>query len=165
MPSHIETLDVPYAPEDMFQLVAGIADYPKFIKWIKALRVSQPQQVGSRHMCIGEAVVGFKGFTERFSTSVEADSAECTVKVRLVRGPFRRLVNNWAFRANDAGGTAIRFEIDYEFSNMVLRALASSNQDRAVDKIMESFLIEADRRFRTPPGPGPTTGSPVAGSS
>ncbi|MEL7481551.1 MAG: SRPBCC family protein, partial [Pseudomonadota bacterium] len=66
MAAHIETLTVPYEPDDMYRLVAGIESYPHFIKWIKALRVSQPRTEGQVHHCVGEAVVGFKGFTEQF---------------------------------------------------------------------------------------------------
>ncbi len=147
MSAHVETLTVPYRPDDMFSLVSDIEAYPRFIKWIKALRVSQPRDDGQVRHCIGEAVVGFKGFTERFATSVAADAAARTVTVRLVRGPFRRLENDWRFEPEGESGTRIHFRIDYEFSNFMLQALAMSNRENAVRRIMESFLDEAERRF------------------
>ncbi|MEO9969557.1 MAG: type II toxin-antitoxin system RatA family toxin [Hyphomonadaceae bacterium] len=147
MPKHHQTLDVPYTPDQLFELVSDISRYPEFIKWIKALRVSSPKQYGPLHSCVGEAVVGFKGFTESFSTSVEAQSEQRTVSVNLVRGPFRKLANNWQFSDNGQGGAIIDFRIDYEFSNFVLRALASANRDVAIELIMAAFLDEAKRRY------------------
>ena len=160
MSGHIETLNVPYAPGQMFDLVSDIETYPNFIKWVKALRKSRPRDEGPVHHCVGEAVVGFKGFTERFSTSVAADKDRHTVEVRLVRGPFRKLENDWAFTRTPTGDTQIRFRIDYQFSNPVLAALAVANRDLAVSKIMEAFLREAKRRYAPdvspfPPAPPP----------
>lgn len=147
MPKHHQSLNVPYAPEQLFELVSDIVRYPEFVKWIKALRVSNPQVNGDLHTCIGEAVVGFKGFTESFSTSVAANSEDKTVVVKLVRGPFRKLENNWRFSSNYEGGSVIDFTIEYEFSNLILRALASANKDIAIDRIMGAFLDEAKRRY------------------
>ncbi len=147
MPKHHQALNVPYTPEQLFELVSDISRYPEFIKWIKALRVSGPKTEGPLHTCVGEAVVGFKGFTESFSTSVAAHSEDKTVAVKLVRGPFRKLENNWCFAADGAGGTIIDFTIDYEFSNLILRTLANANKDIAIDRIMGAFLAEAKRRY------------------
>lgn len=138
---------MPYTPDQLFELVSDISRYPDFIKWIKALRVSAPKQDGALHSSIGEAVVGFKGFTESFSTSVETHSEHKTVSVKLVRGPFRKLENDWQFVSNGKGGAIIDFKIDYEFSNFVLRALASANRDVAIELIMAAFLDEAKRRY------------------
>jgi len=147
VPKHRQTLKVPYTPEQLFALVSDIARYPEFIKWIKALRVSQPNTEGPLHTCVGEAVVGFKGFTESFSTSVEAHSEQHTVVVNLVRGPFRKPDNYWQFSSHADGCATIDFTIDYEFSNFVLRALANANRDVAIDRIMSAFLDEAKRRY------------------
>jgi len=150
VPEHHQSLDVPYTPGQLFELVSDIGRYPEFIKWIKALRVSAPRTENGLHTCVGEAVVGFKGFTESFSTAVEAHAANRTVRVKLVRGPFRKLENAWQFRDNGQGGATIDFRIDYEFSNMILRALASANRDAAIDRIMSAFLDEAKRRYGNP---------------
>jgi coenzyme Q-binding protein COQ10 len=39
MPAHSETRRLPYTAEQMYDLVADVADYPKFIPWIAASRV------------------------------------------------------------------------------------------------------------------------------
>lgn len=146
MPQITRHLDLPYAETDMFALVSDIQRYPEFIKWITALRVKSPQKEGAVVTCIGEAIIGFKGFTERFSTHVRANFETLTVDVALADGPFKKLENRWIMTPRE-GGSHLEFQIDYEFSNPVLRALAATNTDLAIDKIMGSFLKEADKRY------------------
>ena len=133
-------------------LVSDIERYPDFIRWIKALRVSNPREENGVRSELGEVLVGFKGFSERFSTLVVSNPLEKTVTASLVRGPFRRLKNVWQFSELPIGKAQIDFHLDYEFSNPVLSMLARSNTDKAVSRIMQSFMEEADRRY----GPAPT---------
>lgn len=131
----------------MFELVSGIERYPEFVKWISALRVSNDRvDSGVRH-CVGEAVVAFKGFTQNFSTAMVADPNNGSVDVTLVRGPLKRLDNRWRFEPHKDGGTTVHFFVDYDFSNIVLRALARANHDLAIDRIMDTFIREAKRRY------------------
>lgn len=148
MPIERHSVRVSHSVRDMFDLVAGVRAYPDFIPWIKAMRVSRERATDGERCFRGEALVGFRGFTERFATDVIAREAAQTIDVNLVRGPFRKLKNRWWFREVD-GGTEIDFEIDYEFSNIVLRLLASSNMDYAIKRLMSAFLDEADRRYST----------------
>jgi coenzyme Q-binding protein COQ10 len=96
------------------------------------------------------AFVGFRGFEERFSTHVIGDPDKCQIDVSLDRGPFRHLRNQWRFEQMPDGQTAIHFLIDYEFRNPVLRMLAKANTRLAVDRIIASFMSEADRRYGKP---------------
>ncbi|MEL6663479.1 MAG: type II toxin-antitoxin system RatA family toxin [Pseudomonadota bacterium] len=146
MPRYQTSITVPHTPDNMFALVSDIARYPDFIRWIRTMSVSQQRIEGDVQHCLGEASVGFRGFSERFATTVEADPKAQSVRAVLVRGPFKRLKNVWAF-SEISGGTKIDFDIDYEFSNFILRMLAKNNFRLAVDKIMGAFLAEADRRY------------------
>ena len=39
MPRHSETRHLPYTPDQLFELVADVADYDKFLPWVSAVRV------------------------------------------------------------------------------------------------------------------------------
>lgn len=153
MPSYRTDLASPHAAEKLLALVADVKGYPAFVPWIKAMRVWNVRQgAHGRDLFDAEAVIGYKMLTERFSTAVTCDRIARTVTTRLLRGPFRALENRWTFQP--AGpGTAVTFEIDYEFSNPVLAALLQNNFDRFVGKIIEVFLAEADRRYGAPAAP------------
>lgn len=147
MAQHKQELVLPYTPEQMFELVSDIKRYPEFVKWVAALRVLDPREVDGVKHCVGEAVVAFKGFTNTFATSVETNEAARTVKVGLVKGPLKKLYNSWYFAPEGVSGTRVFFSVDYEFSNFILRALARANHQFAIERIMQTFLTEAKRRY------------------
>lgn len=147
MPVYDTQISVPHTPANMFELVSDISHYPDFIKWIRTMEVRGLETEGAVTRCVGEASVGFRGFSERFATRVTANATSRTVDVELVRGPFRHLHNRWRFEEGVAGATRIDFHIDYEFSNLILRVLANNNFGLAVDRIMKAFMAEADRRY------------------
>ena len=151
MPRFTKTLRVPYGPPQCFALVSDIARYPDFIKWITALRVSEVRAGGPGITeCLGEAVVGFKGFTERFTTRVVADEPAQRVTASLVRGPFRKLFAEWRITESVHGASDVSLEINYEFRNPIISFLAAANHDLAVDRILNAFLEEAQRRYSAP---------------
>ena len=45
-------------------------------------------------------------------------------------------------------GTDVDFYVDFEFKNIILRALAAANFELAVNLIMAAFVSEADRRYQ-----------------
>jgi len=136
-----------HAPEHLLELVSDAARYPEFINFIKQIRISAERTSEVISSKRADVVVGFKGFTERFTTDIQTDAAKKTVNVALVRGPFKRLKNDWRFAVCEDGKTQIDFHIDYAFSNPLLAMVAHSNTQKAVGLIMNAFIEEADRRY------------------
>jgi coenzyme Q-binding protein COQ10 len=95
-------------------------------------------------------VIGFKGFTERFTTRVLKDPAAGSVVASLVKGPFRRLRAEWKITPVERGAD-VRLDIDYDFKNPFIGMLAAANHDIAVDRILNAFLAEGRRRYSGPP--------------
>jgi len=152
--SHREILELPYRPEDLFDLAADVAHYPDFITWIRSLKLLSEQEEPGRMRCRAEVLVGFKNFNETFVTDVDARAADLAIDVSLVRGPFRKLSNTWRFKPS-AVGARVEFAIQFEFRNFVLQALADANKTFAVKRVIEAFVNEAGRRYPRI-GSGPT---------
>ncbi len=146
MSTHRETLDLPYRPEDLFDLASDIARYPDFITWIQSLRLMSEQEDQFGIRCRAEVIVGFKGFRETFVTDVDARRKDFAIDVSLVRGPFRKLSNTWRF-APSSNGSKVEFTIVFEFRNFVLQALADANKAFAVRRVIDAFIAEAARRY------------------
>jgi coenzyme Q-binding protein COQ10 len=144
--NHRETLDLPYRPEDLFDLASDVGRYPDFIGWIRSLKLISEQEEEKRMRCRAEVTVGFKGFNETFITDVDAKRDELLIDVKLVRGPFRKLGNQWRFQPIPTG-TRVEFFITFEFRNFVLQALADANKTFAVRRVIDAFVAEAARRY------------------
>ncbi len=139
---------LPYAPADLCRMVGDVRAYPKFIPWLKSLRVLRETPLPEQGwQGTAEAVVGWKAITERFATDVRCDPSKGEVDVALAKGPFRSLENKWRFTSDDKGGSLVKFWIAYEFKNPVLQAVVSANSDVVAARIMGAFVAEADRRL------------------
>ena len=143
MHRHRVTRVLPFTPEQLFQLVGDVAEYPKFVPWISHMRVRNPREESPGVSLIdAEAGVGFSLLRERFSTTVRRDSGRREIATRLLSGPFRRLENNWKFEPHPAGCLVV-FDIEFEFKSRLLDALLHANFDRAVDKLIGCFEARA----------------------
>ena len=130
---------LPYRPEQLFELVGDVEQYPKFVPWISALRVWNQRQVAPGVTSLdAEARVGFSFLRERFSTRVVRDAGPRVITVSLLSGPFRRLHNCWKFH-DDPAGTRVHFEIDFEFKIRMLDRLLDANFDHAVNRLIACF--------------------------
>ena len=148
MPRVAEQVLIPHSADDLYGLVLDIRRYPEFIKWITHVSVAREHGTAeTAYTCLGTAFVQFSGFNEQFSSHVKGDPVARKIDVQLERGPFRHLRNRWQFDPREDGKTRVHCFIDYEFKNPVLRMLARTNSRLAVEKIIDAFRLEADRRF------------------
>lgn len=138
---------MPYAPDALCRLVGDVREYPKFIPWLKSLRVTKetPLPNGGWEGA-AEATVGWKAFEERFSSTVRCAPAQGEVDVAMLKGPFHSLDNRWRFTPHD-NGARVRFWIAYEFKNPLLHAAVNANRDKLANRIMTAFETEARRRL------------------
>ncbi len=137
---------IDHTADNLFALVSDIERYPQFIRWIKSMQVVPVAESGPERTVVGNAKVGFKGFSEKLSTRVESNSDQKTIGVSLIEGPLNRLANEWKF-IPVGQATDVEFFVDFEFRNFILRALAAANFELAVNLIMKAFVDEADRRY------------------
>ena len=67
MPRHSEKRNLPYSPEQMFDLVADVGRYQEFLPWVAATRIRSDSET----LMIADLVVGFKALKETFTSRVE----------------------------------------------------------------------------------------------
>ena len=150
MAVHRVTRVLPYTPAQLADLVADVEAYPRFVKWVTAMRVwNRREESPGVSLLDAEAAVGFSFLKERFSTWVRHDRNAPSVEVGLLRGPFRHLKNRWVFHAIPEG-TRLEFTIDFAFRSPFLNAALQANFDRAVSSLIGSFEHEAARRYGNP---------------
>lgn len=140
---HRLTRELPWTPDQLFELVGDVRAYPEFVPWITSMQISNPREEGPGvDVLDAEAGVSFAFLKERFSTRVRRDANAREIKVSLLRGPFRRLDNQWRFQPHP-NGTLVQFSIDFEFSSKLLDALLAANLGRAVERLIGCFEVRA----------------------
>ncbi|MGK6319872.1 type II toxin-antitoxin system RatA family toxin [Sphingomonas sp. DT-204] len=157
MPKHAETRQLPYTPEQMFDLVADVGRYAEFLPWVTAIRVRSD----SATQMVADMIVGFKGLRETFTSKVEKVRPE-HIHVDYLDGPLKYLHNDWRFRPDGQGGTLVEFAVDFAFKNRVFEMLAGQVFDRALRKMIGAFETRAAALY----GAGTaTSGASAPGSS
>ena len=142
MPSHSETRQLPYTPAQMFDLVAAIEDYPRFLPWCKAARILSRDE----GQVTADLIIGAGPFNEKFTSLVTLDRPGY-IGVTYRSGPLSHLSNEWHFApVRGAGGQpacAISFAVDFDFKSPLLRVAMNMFFDQALKRMVAAFEARA----------------------
>jgi len=122
----------------MFDLVADVKSYEKFLPWVSAIRVRSDSETEM----IADMIVGFKSLRETFASRVQKRRPE-EVHVDYLDGPLKHLHNHWRFRSDGQGGVLVDFEVDFAFKNRLFEMIAGQMFDSALRKMISAFEARA----------------------
>jgi coenzyme Q-binding protein COQ10 len=134
MPRHSERRNLPYSPEQMFDLVADVARYQEFLPWVAATRIRS----NSDTLMVADLVVGFRSLKETFTSRVEKQRPR-HITVDYIEGPLKYLKNDWEFIPDGKGGTDIDFCVDFAFKSRIFESIAGQMFDRALRRMIAAF--------------------------
>lgn len=139
MPTHAEKRHLPYTPDQLYDLVADVERYPRFLPWCKAARVTRRD--GD---CFwADLIISFKVYRERFGSKVTLHPEERQIDVDYIDGPFKYLNNHWKFADAGDGTCIVDFYVDFEFKNRVLQNLIGLLFNEAVRRMVAAFESRA----------------------
>ncbi len=146
MPAHSETKHLPYTPDQMYALVADVAQYPKFLPWTAAARIRSTKDMGDHTEMLADLVVSFKVFREKFGSRVLLWPQAKKIETAYIDGPFEYLESTWTFSTAD-GGCDVHFEVDFEFRNKLLQGAAGMFFNQAMQQIVRAFERRAAQLY------------------
>jgi coenzyme Q-binding protein COQ10 len=150
MPTHAERQIVPYRPDQLFDIVADVGQYPQFLPWCVAARVRSRTE----RELVADLTIGFGPFRESFASRVTLDRPQ-RVKVRYENGPFRYLNNQWVFISHPQG-CEVDFFVDFEFRSRILQAAIGLVFNEAVRRMVGAFNKRAREVYGPPIVPNAT---------
>jgi ribosome-associated toxin RatA of RatAB toxin-antitoxin module len=137
-----------YSPSEMFELVAQVENYPRFLPWCERadiLSATDQEIVARLHLA-------FAGLRHSFTTRNHL-LTDRRLTMELVEGPFSVLQGSWDFlplalpeQTVQPGPIAckILFELHYAFSSKPLEVVLSPVFDRIANTFVESFVKRAE---------------------
>jgi coenzyme Q-binding protein COQ10 len=155
MSKYTETRFLPYAPAQLFELVAAVDRYPEFLPWCLAARILSAENLrGAPHkgLMVAELVIGFRMIRERYTSRVTLQPPQ-RIDVTCVEGPFRYLNNRWIFEPvapsaeRPVGGTMLTFHIEFEFRSTLLQSLIGGLFNEAVRRMVAAFESRAKQLY------------------
>jgi coenzyme Q-binding protein COQ10 len=138
MPTHSETRPMPYSAQQMYDLVADVASYPKFLPWCAAARIRSVTPEGASQVMDADLVISFKVFRERFGSRVVLWPEDKKLDTEYLDGPFKYMKSSWSFTDTD-DGCDVSFFVDFEFKNVVLQGIIGVVFNEAMQRIVKAF--------------------------
>ncbi|SDZ46380.1 coenzyme Q-binding protein COQ10 [Jannaschia faecimaris] len=145
MPRHSETRDLPYTPDQMYDLVADVGRYPDFLPWTAAARV-RSREGQNPEVMLADLVISFKVFRENFGSKVTLWPEEHRIETEYLDGPFKFLKSEWTFTPTESG-CKVHFWIDYEFRNMIIGRVVGTVFNQAMQRVVAAFEARARKLY------------------
>lgn len=131
-----------YSPQEMYELVSKVEDYPKFLPWCEQAEILSRDDTGMTARLHLKYLGVRQAFTTR-NVNVPGES----MRMHLVDGPFSTLEGTWLFKPVGQGeqqACKVEFDLEYAFSSRTLSAAVSPVFDRIADTFVDSFVKRAE---------------------
>ena len=133
-----------YTPQEMYDLVTGVEQYPRFLPWCDKAEVLDSADRGMT-VRLGLAYMGVRhSFTTR-----NVHEPGRSVNIALVDGPFSLLDGLWVFhplgpQGEEPKACKIELDLSYAFNSRALETVLSPVFDRVANTFVDSFVKRAE---------------------
>jgi ribosome-associated toxin RatA of RatAB toxin-antitoxin module/CRP-like cAMP-binding protein len=142
---------VPYAVQDMFDLVEQAEHYPQFVPWCVGATILER----SDEWVSARIEFSYLKFRFGFQTRNPKQRPQL-LQVRLVEGPFKHLQVDWTFTALGDQGCRVNFFMSYEIADRMLDSLAAPAVGLVSKSMMDAFVKRAQATLKEiAPSQGP----------
>lgn len=142
-----KTVLIWHSAHEMFQLVADVTQYPRFLPWCSEGTVLEETASGM----VARVGMSFSGLKKSFTTR-NVHVPDQRIHLELVDGPFSHLDGTWVFKPVGDGSQKackIEFTLNYGFSSHTLAALVGPVFDKIAGNLVDAFVKRADQVYGT----------------
>jgi ribosome-associated toxin RatA of RatAB toxin-antitoxin module len=129
---------VSHSAADMYALVNDIESYPRFLPWCRSTEVLSRNQEEIR-----ATIEIAKGSLSKTFTTQNRLRPEKMIEIHLLDGPFRRLEGAWQFQELRADTCKISLDLEFEFSNPLIRMTIGPIFSHIADTMVDAFCKRA----------------------
>jgi coenzyme Q-binding protein COQ10 len=134
----------------MFDLVADVEQYPRFVPFCSALKVRRREPgEGETEVLIADMTVAYKLIKETFTSRVALNRSQLSIDVKYLNGPFSRMENRWAFHPISDNACEVEFFLFYEFKSRAFALLMGAMFDAVFRRFASAFERRADALYGT----------------
>lgn len=144
MPKHHTTRRVQHSAKEMFDLVAHVEHYPRFVPLCESLKVKKREVRDGKTVILAEMTVAYAMFRDTFTSRVTMDAEALTIDVEYITGPFESLLNRWRFQPVSEQSCDVDFFIAWEMKSRAIGLVVGAVFERAFLKFADAFEARAD---------------------
>lgn len=142
MPTIRKSALVRHSAQQMFDLVSGVEDYPKFLPWCSSTELLSKTD---EEIC-GRIEISRLGVRQRFSTCNQIDPPH-RMTIDLKDGPFRKLTGAWTFKTLREDACKVELVLDFEFSGRVIDKAFGGVFGQVANSLVDAFCKRADEVY------------------
>lgn len=125
---------VPYSVRQMYELVADIPAYPKFLPWCGGARIVSAKD----DEMVAAIDIAYHGVNRTFSTR-NLLQPDTTMEIRLLEGPFSFLQGIWRFTPLGARDSKISLDLEFEVANKVVGLVLTPVFSNIANQLVDRF--------------------------
>lgn len=136
---------VPYSAHQMFELVADIPSYPKFLPWCGGARIISTQ--GDE--VVAAIDIAYSGVHRTFSTRnlLQRDKM---MEIQLLEGPFSYLQGFWQFKSLDEQSCKISLDLEFDVANRIVGLALTPVFSNIANQLVDRFHRRATELYGKP---------------
>lgn len=138
MPTVNRNALVPYSVEQMYSLVDDVESYPEFLPWCRSAKEWSRSEDEVR-----ASIELQRGPVHKTFTTCNRLQKNKMIEMRLVEGPFSHLEGFWSFTEIDRGGARVALDLEYEFSNALLKLAIGPVFAQIANSLVDAFCRRA----------------------
>lgn len=127
----------------MFDLVADVESYPKFLPWCHASGIVSRAE----HEVCARIDVARLGIHQTFTTCNQFERPH-HMDIDLLDGPFRKLTGGWSFIALREDACKVQLELEFEFSGKLIDKAFGAVFNQIANSLVDAFCKRADEVYR-----------------
>ena len=138
MPEIYRSQEVAMSQKELYQLVADVENYPKFLPWCNSVTIIERTSTS----IIAELDCDLRGIPIEFTTRNKNNYPE-SIEISLVKGPFKTLNGTWKFESLGENMCNVEFRISWKMKNFFLEKTTGLVFGQLSQKIFDSFIRKA----------------------
>jgi len=118
----------------MFDLVADIPSYPKFLPWCAGARILSRDE----DAVIASIDIAYHGVHKSFTTRNLLQHGKM-MEIRLLDGPFSYLQGFWRFTVLDESASRAALDLEFEVANRLVGAVLTPVFTSVANQLVDNF--------------------------
>ena len=142
MPTYTERQHLPYAAEQLYDLVSDVERYPEFLPWVADARIRRRRD---HTILVGMTLVAGP-LRKSFSSIGVLDRPYC-IDISSDDPIFDHFVQRWRFESLASGGTDVEYHLDVKFRSRLMQMLIGATFANRASATVAAFKRRADRLY------------------
>ena len=133
---------VPFTPQQMYELVNNINDYPQFLNWCEGAFILNQ----SDHQITASVQINKGGLKQTFST-INTLKPFRLIEMKLLDGPFEHFSGEWRFEPLGENAAKVFLNLQFKFKSKLLDMSLTPIFTKIANSQLDAFVARANKIY------------------